>query len=90
MEVGKYWHWDAVNYRGRVDPVEFTLFEGKHTIKVKLREDGTQLDKLVLTNNIMTFLARDKKKTKTAKDVKKTAGNMVREKLQVPMAVESR
>ena len=52
VELGENWHWDAVNYRGRADPVEFILFEGKHTIKVKLREDGTKLDKLLLTNNL--------------------------------------
>jgi hypothetical protein len=52
VELGKNWHWDAVNYCDRVDPVKFTLFEGKHIIKVKLREDGTKLDKLLLTNNI--------------------------------------
>ena len=57
VQVGKYWHWDAVNYRNRVDPVKFVLFEGKHTIKVKLREDGTKLDKLLLTNDI-SFIPR--------------------------------
>jgi hypothetical protein len=52
ISSGNSWHWDAVNFRDRVDPVILTLFEGKHTIKVKLREDGTKLDKLLLTNDV--------------------------------------
>lgn len=52
VESDNFWHWDAVNYRDRVDPVIFTLFEGEHTIKVKVREDGTKLDKLLLTNDV--------------------------------------
>ena len=30
----------------------FILLEGIHTLKVKLPEDGTKLDKIVLTNNL--------------------------------------
>ncbi len=52
IEKSQYWHWDAVNDRNRADPVKFFLKEGKHTIKIKLREDGTKLDKLLLTNAI--------------------------------------
>jgi hypothetical protein len=44
------WHWDQVSDRGILDPVKFILTEGVHTIMIKLREDGTQLDKLLLTN----------------------------------------
>ena len=73
VATGDYWHWDEVNNRdGRTDPVTFVLTEGMHTIKVKLREDGTQLDKLVLTNNSITFLVRDKKMRETVTNVKKT------------------
>ena len=42
VEAGKSWHWDAVNNRGKVDPVIFILSEGKHTIKIILREDGDE------------------------------------------------
>jgi arylsulfatase A-like enzyme len=52
IKQGKHWQWDAVNNRDYVDPVKFDLTEGIHTIKVKLREDGTRLDALLLTNNI--------------------------------------
>ena len=50
MKTGKRWHWDKVNYLKRTDPVIFYLTAGKHTIKVKKREYGAQLDKLLLTN----------------------------------------
>jgi hypothetical protein len=50
VELGDPWHWDQVNNRNKTDPVKFILTEGSHTIKVKLREDGTKLDKLLLTN----------------------------------------
>jgi hypothetical protein len=52
IEAGNYWHWDKVNNKYVADPVKFDLIEGVHTIKVKLREDGTKLDKLLLTNDI--------------------------------------
>jgi hypothetical protein len=52
VELGNQWHWDAVNYRDRADPVKFALFAGKHTIKVKPREAGTKLDTLLLTNDL--------------------------------------
>ncbi len=51
VEAGDHWHWDAINDRNGEDPVKFTLTEGLHTIKIKLREDGTKLDKMVLTND---------------------------------------
>ena len=52
VEIGDDWHWDVVNNREQADPVKFILTEGTHTIKIKLREDGTALDKLLLTNSI--------------------------------------
>jgi len=51
IEPGHYWHWDAVNDRDNADPVQFSLTEGVHAIKIKLREDGTKLDKMLLINN---------------------------------------
>ena len=58
IEIGDLWHWDKVSHRvirfGRYDSmhsVRFLLLPGTHTIKVKLREDGTKLDKLLLTND---------------------------------------
>ena len=52
IEPGDQWHWNLVNDRDREYPVKFILNKGNHTIKIKLREDGTKLDKMVLTNNI--------------------------------------
>jgi hypothetical protein len=52
VQTGDDWHWDAINNRGLADPVEFFLTEGTNTIKIKLREDGTELDKLLITNSI--------------------------------------
>ena len=52
VETGDYWYWDKVTDRDNLDPVRFILKSGVHTIKIKLREDGTKLDKLLLTNNV--------------------------------------
>ncbi|HHF53439.1 MAG TPA: DUF5123 domain-containing protein, partial [candidate division WOR-3 bacterium] len=53
------WQWDEVNHWGNgtetdpeIDPVIFTLSEGEHTLRIKQREDGTKLDKLLVTNDI--------------------------------------
>jgi hypothetical protein len=50
VKKSKRWTWDMVNYNKRTDPVKFYLTAGRHMIKVKLREEGTKLDKLLLTN----------------------------------------
>ena len=50
IESENKWHWDKVNNRNGEDPVKFMLTPGIHTIRVKLREDGTKLDKMLLTN----------------------------------------
>ena len=41
LELSNNWHWDVVNNRELADPVKFILTEGTHTIKIRLREDGT-------------------------------------------------
>ena len=48
---GTSWQWDQVSNRGNPGPVQFNLTAGVHTIKIKLREDGTKIDKLLLTND---------------------------------------
>jgi len=63
VEPGNYWHWDKVNDRENFDPVIFPLVQGIHTIKIKLREDGTKLDQLLLTNGIITFTPEGKGET---------------------------
>jgi hypothetical protein len=52
VETGASWHWDKINNRDILDPVWLILTPGVHTIKIMLREDGTKLDKLLLTNNV--------------------------------------
>jgi hypothetical protein len=50
-EISGVWMWDATNSRDIADPAIFTLSAGSHTLTVKTREDGTGLDKLVITND---------------------------------------
>ncbi len=51
VALGEQWHWDAVNDRDNADPARLVLKSGVHKIRVELREDGTKLDKLLLTND---------------------------------------
>ena len=46
------WAWDRASNRGGADPVIFSLSAGSHTISIKVREDGTKIDKLLLTNDM--------------------------------------
>jgi hypothetical protein len=47
-----YWLWDRVSMRGGADPVVYYLNSGEHTILIEQREDGTKLDKILITNNL--------------------------------------
>ncbi|KAF5438169.1 Ig-like domain-containing protein [Candidatus Methanophagaceae archaeon] len=65
------WHWNAVNHWGtgtelnpEIDPVVFTLAAGEHTLRIKQREDGTKLDRLLITNN-MSYVPADTESTIT-------------------------
>ncbi len=49
---GSSWHWDKVNIKGGVDPVTYYLQAGINTIVIDRREDGTKLDKLLLTDDM--------------------------------------
>ena len=50
------WTWDAVSIRDAENPdytsdkVRFQLSKGRHTLRIFQREDGTRLDKLLITN----------------------------------------
>jgi hypothetical protein len=46
---GMSWTWDRVN--GSVDPLLFQLSAGAHTLRIQVREDGAQLDQLILSND---------------------------------------
>jgi hypothetical protein len=49
---GSSWHWDEVhNSNNGNQVVNFNLSSGSHTLTVAYREDGTQLDKIYITNS---------------------------------------
>ena len=59
MPLSDNWQWDAVNHWGssgefnpEIDPVIFSLLAGEHTLKIKQREDGAKLDRLLITNDM--------------------------------------
>jgi hypothetical protein len=45
------WVWDQVSDRRTAEPVIFHLDAGIHTLVIKQREDGTKLDKILITND---------------------------------------
>ncbi|MCK5255430.1 MAG: hypothetical protein KAQ81_05355, partial [Deltaproteobacteria bacterium] len=46
------WVWDQVSDRGIADPVIFYLEMGVHTLVIKQREDGTKIDRILITNDM--------------------------------------
>jgi hypothetical protein len=48
--VSQTWLWDQVSDRGGDDPVTFYLEAGEHSLIIKQREDGTKIDKILITN----------------------------------------
>jgi hypothetical protein len=47
------WVWDQVrNGAGNPEPVIFYLEAGQHSLVIKQREDGTKLDKILITNDL--------------------------------------
>ena len=48
----KIWVWDQVSNRGGADPVVFHPDEGSHTLVIKQRDDGTELDRILINNDI--------------------------------------
>jgi len=46
------WFWDQINSRFGPDPVIFSLGPGGHIIKIIRRDDGTKLDKMLLTDDL--------------------------------------
>jgi hypothetical protein len=47
----KSWAWDQINSRAS-DPVVYHLQAGDHTLIIKQREDGTRLDKILITGDL--------------------------------------
>jgi hypothetical protein len=51
-KVGEDWIWDPMNSDNASLPIIFYLDEGTHSLIIKQREDGTKLDKILITNDI--------------------------------------
>jgi regulation of enolase protein 1 (concanavalin A-like superfamily) len=50
---GTGWHWDVVHNSAAGDAVVlFNLAAGSHTLEIAYREDGTKLDRLLITNQL--------------------------------------
>jgi hypothetical protein len=52
QSVATSWVWDQVSQQGGEDAAVFTLEAGTHTLVIKQREDGTKLNKLLITNDL--------------------------------------
>jgi hypothetical protein len=49
----KKWAWDQVSNRNDgLDPVVYHLETGEHILTIKQREDGTKIDKILITNDL--------------------------------------
>ena len=48
----KAWVWNRVSNRGVSGPVLYHLDTGLHTLVIKNREDGTRIDRILITNDI--------------------------------------
>ncbi len=50
-QISSSFIWDKANDSGIANPVVFPLTQGKHTLTIKQNKKGTQLDKLLITND---------------------------------------
>ena len=50
--ISNAWVWDQVANRGGDNPVVYYLEAGQHTLIFKQREDGTKLDRILVTNDM--------------------------------------
>jgi hypothetical protein len=55
---GKQWTWDEIGTKNQ-DPMVFSLAQGEHTLYIMQREDGTYLDKILITED-MAFVPEGK------------------------------
>jgi len=52
IPLGSSWHWDDVhNSDSGGQLVTFSLAAGTHTLSIAYREDGTRLDRVLVTND---------------------------------------
>lgn len=50
LKNGLSWKWDRVNGVGVSDPIVFPLTAGSHTLEISWREDGSKLDRILITD----------------------------------------
>ena len=50
-ERGEQWTWDLANAYQADDPVTYHLTPGMHTLYIMQREDGTAVDKFIVTKD---------------------------------------
>jgi hypothetical protein len=51
VERSEIWTWDKINEHKGADPLLFNLTVGSHTFYLMQREDGTKLDKIIITKD---------------------------------------
>jgi uncharacterized protein affecting Mg2+/Co2+ transport/uncharacterized protein (DUF2141 family) len=51
-QLSNTWVWDQVVNRGETDPASFNLQAGTHTLTIYQREDGSKLDRILITNDM--------------------------------------
>ncbi|MBI5364013.1 MAG: hypothetical protein HZA53_12590 [Planctomycetes bacterium] len=51
MPVTTVWTWDKVNDTAAQDPILWNLTAGSHTLRIRWREDGTKLDRVIVTSD---------------------------------------
>ncbi|MBK7877393.1 MAG: hypothetical protein IPJ77_16925 [Planctomycetes bacterium] len=51
LPVTSVWTWDKVNNSGAQDPVLWNLTSGNHTLRIRWREDGARLDRVIVTSD---------------------------------------
>jgi len=52
VPLNSSWDWNKASDRNGASPVVFQLTKGAHIIKIKAREDGTKIDKILLTSDM--------------------------------------
>jgi hypothetical protein len=51
MKLSSSWTWDLINAHGVADPMLFKLSAGTHTLTLMQREDGTMIDRILITSD---------------------------------------
>jgi hypothetical protein len=55
ISIATAWHWDDVHDTNASNAVKtYALAAGVHTLTIAYREDGTKLDKVIITNDLVS------------------------------------